>query len=621
MANPRMWKKTGKNSRCLFLKGFLSLFMAIAFSPLSSFGQGDDAFTASVSEKEVAVGRRFKVTFQLEGEGKNFRAPDFRFFDVLAGPSRSTQVQIINGNYSRKESYSYTLRPKKKGNFEIGPAKIKYKGKSLGTDPITVKVLEKSAKEKKEEEKLIDKVKEDLFIKCYVDKTKPYKGEQVTATFKLFVARNAQNYSIEQMPQFNGFWAEPIIEPKRLNVRQEVVDGKRYKTAILRKMALFPQKSGELTIDPVEMDFQVRVKTGNRKRGNDIKSFFRRQMGGYETKKIRVKSRPVQLDVKPLPTPRPENFSGLVGQFDLKSQLNKNQILAGNPVNIKLTLEGSGNLKMAQPLELDLPPDFEVYDPEEQMNLTKKGGMIGGRKTFEYLIIPRQKGQYRIDPVEISYFNPELESYESLSSDKFTLHVNRGAKGGDSTQSPHQATRESVEVMSEDIRYIKTTADNLRKKKAVFAFSPEFWTLTTSPFLLLAALAFYRIRSREVGEQVPDAASKKARKKAQKHLKASGRHLNKGDQEGFFEALSDAAWGYASDKLEIPLAELTKDHIQQALNGKIDQETTQRFLQLLDTCEQARFAPSSGNFNMKSLYEEARHLITQIEDQLKEITR
>jgi len=450
-----------------------------------------------------------------------------------------------------------------------------------------------------------------------VDERQPYQGEQLTATYKLYIGRvNIAGYQVKSVPQFNGFWKELIKDPKRINVTNEVINGKRYKTAILKKVALFPQRGGELTLDPFRMQFKVRYRDPDQER----KGFFQRGFGGgYKTKKLAIASKPVSIDVKALPPDPPSSFSGLVGNLELNSSLNKKQTMTNNPVSLTVNVSGRANLSLLQPFDLNLPPVFESYSPQVKENLSTRNNIISGRKQFEYLLIPRSPGRYKIDPVALTYFNPQQEKYVTHKTPRYTIRVNQGARGADSATDAQHKTfdQQNVEVINKEIRDINTGTGNLKKDATPFVFSGMFWTLSLAPFLLFGGLLFYRRQQFNGGGAPLDARAKKARKLAQEKLKEARIHRQSGNQEGFFEALSKALWGYAGDKMNIPMAEMTQAHIRSVFRQKgIEGSLINELLSLIDSCEQARYAPSMGQFDMEELYRKAEITILSIEHEL-----
>ena len=578
----------------------------LVFSSIAGYSQGNP-LTVEVSKNTVEVGESFIVKFKLRGDGSGFQQPRFEFFQVTG--SGETHQNIVTGNKVIKFTvYSFRVRANKAGNFEIGPASAKFNGQTVKTKPVTIKVKKPSEDEHR---KLMNKIKKDLFFKCIVDNRNPYKGEQITVTYKLYIGRRIE-FIDRKTPQFNGFWKEELKIPKGKRTQYENINGKRYKTYIISKFALFPQKTGSITIEPWKSKFKVRYKAGIDKRG-----FLRRY--SYKTKTVDISSNPVTIDVKPLPDNQPASFNGFVGNFELNSEISKKQTTANNSITLKLAVSGRGNLNMIQPFELNLPPVFESYSPNVDESIHKSSNYISGVKRFEYLLIPRSAGRYKIAPVKFTYFNPDKEKFETLTTPKYTIRVNPGVGGPETTAKAGRlaAEQNDVQVINEDIRYIRSETGNLGKNNGTFVFSASFWGLMFTPVLLLVGMIAFRNRSAANHKAQNDLRANKARKLARKQLRSAKQCMQNGNEEGFYEALSHALWGYAGDKMNIPTAEMTQDHIRDVFRDKgIEQNLVDLYLNLLNDCEQARYAPSLGNFDMNALYRKAEEAIQTIERQL-----
>lgn len=590
----------------------LKFLITLALILPSYWGIGQEgSFTASVSQKEVGKNETFKITFKLKGSGKNFQPPDFNFFDVVQRGKYFNRV-IRNNNFSKEEVREYRLKPTKKGKFEIGAASVKMNGKTVKTDPIPIKVTKKSEKDNR---KIVEKIRRKLFLKCEISDKNPYKGEQIIVTYKLYYAINGLGRPKKaQKPQFNDFWQEEIDIPKKQREKRVTVKGKQFVENKLMKVALFAQRSGELTIDPLALTYDIQYRDSrNRNRG-----FFNQ----YDVKTVTVDidSDPQKIDVKPLPRNKPSSFSGLVGKFEMNGSLNKKQTMTDDPISLTINVSGRGNLNLLQPFNLDLPPVFESYSPKVKENIGTNNRSVRGRKTMEYLLIPRSPGKYKIDPVEFTYFDPNQGKYITHKTPRYNVRVNQGAADVDSGAVAKRKTsdQKDIEVINEDIRYIKRDPGSLQKGTSNFVFSGPFWGLTIAPFLLMGGMIYYRQRMTNAPYSPVDLRAKRAQKVARKKLKTAKKHLQNDNEEGFYESLSQAMWGYAGDKMQIPMAEMMQDHVREVFEEKgVDENQIREFLGIIDNCEQARFAPSLGNFDMSSLYQKAEEVILSIERQLQ----
>lgn len=611
------------------LKRFLILSLMTWMTP-GAFGQGtDDLFTATVSKSEVGLNERFRVIFTLKGEDSGFQPPGFKDFHLLAGPNTSTTMQYINGNFSKKVSYSFILQPTRTGTFEIQPARVKHKGEELKTDPVTIKVKKGSSTHKhrphqkredkrKQSRSLKEELSGRIILRAITSKRDPYRGEQVVVTYKLYSRANIVDFSLEEMPQLNGFWSQEFDLAKKLQVKEERWNGRRFKTMVIKKVALFPQKTGKLTIDPIEMSFVARVRTKRRGRGFFDDPFFDSPfMHGYRDVKFPAKSRSVEINVNPLPAHgKPSGFDGSVGRFNLSATLDQAQTRINEPVTLKITLSGRGNIKLLSQPSVEIPPGFESYDPKVQENIHQRGNRISGRKVFEYILIPRKPGNYKISPVNFSYFDPVKEKYLTLKTREFKLNIEN--PGGTLEASSPGGRQQRLQRIGKDIRYIRGTPGNLRQQGDHFFLSIPFFSLAVAPFLLFFGLILYRNRKKEIEKDVALLRKKKANKLARKHLRKAGKLLKAQDEKGFYDEVNNALWGYVSDKLNVPRADLSKENIlNELLRREVHRATVDRLAELLNLSEQVRYAPVAGNNNAREVYRKALDLLSTIEREIK----
>jgi hypothetical protein len=584
----------------------------------------DATFTASVDKNKVSMGEQFEITFTLNGStsGSNFRPPSFNDFIILSGPNQSTSMQFINGAMSASISYSYILQPRAEGKFVIPPAFINYGGKQLKTETITIEVTKGISQQKQqsrssEQETDIGKqIGDNLFLKVTVDKAKVYQGEQITATYKIYTRVNVVNYSITKVPSLTGFWSEELEVPKQIQLSTEVVNGKQYRVGILKKTALFPQRSGTLSIDPMEVECAVQVQT--RRRSNDIfDQFFNDPFFGNVTNvNHKVRNHPLNVTVLPLPTSAvPSGFNGAVGKYSMEAWLDKRETKTNEPVTLKVKISGRGNLKLLTPPELNVTSDIEKYDPKISDNIAKQGDQIAGSRTFEYLLIPRHPGEQKISPVKFSFFDVDKKDYTTLTSSEFVLNVEKGSEA-----SPTYAvgiSKEDVKLLGEDIRFIKSETSSLRRKGENFAGSILFFILTITPFITFFGFIYFAKRLQKLQGDVALVRNRKARKLAQRRLANAKKYLEGKRKEEFYAEISKALWEYAANKLGIPPADLSIDYVRTTLENKnIQPDVINKFTSTIEMCEFARFAPSQDTVQMEKVYEETIDLISKIEEHL-----
>jgi hypothetical protein len=596
----------------------------------------DASFTASVDRNRVAMGEQFQLTFTLSGQGggSNFRPPSFNDFLVLSGPNQSTNMQIINGAVSSSVSYTYIIQPRSEGKFVIGSATINVGGKQLRSQPITIEVSKGAAAQSQQSQRqqqqggsvdISKQIGDNLFLRVSVDRSKVYQGEQITVNYKLYWRVSlAGNPSVGKVPALTGFWSEDLETPRQIQITREIVNGKQYNVAVLKKVALFPQHDGTLTIDPMEVECAVQVKT-NRRRSNDIfDQFFGNDpffndpfFGGVTTVNYKTKSQPVRITVQSLPaTGIPPGFGGAVGKYTMDAWLDKRQTTTNDAVTLRVKISGRGNLRLLEAPAVVVPPDIERYDPKISDNVSNQGDRIAGSRTFEYLLLPRHAGEQRIPPITFAYFDPEKKNYVALHSPEFVLTVEKGTEAA-----PEYATgisKEDVKLLGEDIRFIKSGNLSLRRAGELFIGSPLFVVLLFSPILGFVGFVVYAKRRERLMGNVVLLRNRKARKMAQRRLVEAKKLLTEKKKEEFYTEVSRALWGYVGDKLGIPPSDLSVDTARITLESrKVSQETVVHLTATIEQCEFARFAPSEDSLQMDGIYNDAVVLISTIEEQLR----
>jgi hypothetical protein len=582
------------------------------------------SFTASVDRNRLGQGEQMEVTFSLGGTsgGDNFQPPSFNDFAILSGPNQSTSMQIMNGSVSSSVSYSYVLQPKAPGKFTIGPATIEAGGKKLQTQPIIIEVVKGSAQPGQQAQQQggsdVDRqIGDNLLLRVKVDKTRVVQGEQITATYKIYTRVNISSYNLTKGSSLTGFWSEDLDVPKQIQLSTETINGKSYRVGILRKVALYPQRSGTLQIDPMEVVCAVQVQT--RRRSNDFfNQFFNDPFfGNVETVNHKVTSEPVSITVAPLPpTNVPAGFDGAVGKFTMEAWLDKRETKTNEAVTLKVKISGRGNLKLLQAPEVKVPPDIERYDPKISDNITHQGDEIAGSRTFEYLLIPRHAGEMKIPSIPFAYYDVEKRAYAASASPLFTLSV---AKGTDIAGGPSSGiSKEDVKLLGEDIRFIKSEDLSLRRRGETFAGSPVFFALSVSPLFAFVGFIFFAKRRERVLGDVAGLKNRKARKMAQRRLVEAKKFLHHKKKEQFYAEVSRALWGYIGDKLGIPPSDLSVELVKTALASRgVSEEAIAKLSGAIEECEYARFAPASDSLQMGGVYHQAIGIISKIEDQLR----
>lgn len=582
--------------------------------------------SASVSRNPVSTGEQFQLIFSINANGNNFTPPSLNDFVVLSGPNQSTSMQFVNGSMSQSISLTYYLQAKSEGTFTIGAASIICGGKKITSAPFVLKVVKGTSQaqgggnKQQGNDEYKQVTSDNLFIKVNVDKTSVFLGEALVATYKIYTTVNIVNYAIPKMPAFTGFWTQDMQMPAQVQLHNEVVNGITYSVGELRKVLLFPQQSGTLTLDPMEVECIARIPV-KRKQGNNPFDIFNDPFfndpffgNGARDMKVAIKSTPVKVTVKGLPSGAPSSFNGSVGRFNFESSLDKKETKTNEPVSLKIKISGKGNIKLIDAPTLNLPSDIESYDPKISENVSVSESGSSGTKTFEYLLIPRHQGTYDIEPVSFSYFDLEKKEYVSFNSPTYELKV---AKGTDETAAVSGASKADIQVLGSDIRFIKITPLRINTGGNTFYFSAQFFILLILPFILFIAAFIWRQRNRSLNSNIGLVKSRKANKMARKRLAIAGTLLQEKDKEKFYDEIFKALWGYISDKLGIPPADLSKDAAAEALrNKKVSDEAVNKIIATIDYCEFSRFAQQASGNSQEGIYKDALAVITKIEDEI-----
>ncbi|MDA7836622.1 BatD family protein [Salibacteraceae bacterium] len=585
---------------------------------LSVFSQ---SITGRINRSTVSVGDNFQVTFDIEGDGSNFSAPSFENFGVLSGPNKSSSMQWVNGEFSSSLSYSYILKAMNEGEFSIEPASVKFKSNVVQSQSIKVRVLpsrqqssaqSSTATQSKPNPQVTSKEsKEDLFLKLYVDKKQVFVGEQIIATYLLYMNTQIVNYASSR-PVFNGFYAQELEVDPSGSLVNETINGKQYTVATMKKVVLTPQKSGEITVPSLDMEMVIRVAEKQKRR-----SMFDQFFGSFKNVKVEVKSNEEKINVSRLPTQgQPRDFIGAVGEFKLNTTLDRTEVGVNEAINLTVNISGNGNLELISLPKIEFPNDFETYDPKTKQDISVTAAGTKGKRTFEYVLIPRFAGEFKLKPVSFSYFDPKTKSYKQLSSESITLNVLRTDGESLSSGGAHLAPKkENVQIIGKDIRFIKTDEPELKRKESGFYRSTLFYALSTLPFVGMGASIFLFGFFRTQNSDLNALKSKRAGGIAKKHLAKATKLLN-GENEPFYDAISLALFGYISDKLVIPFSELNREKIEETLQSKkVSSDTKEKLKKALDECEMVRFAPGiiRGKEEMLSA---SKQIIEELEDEL-----
>ena len=582
------------------------------------------SFTASAPDA-VVVGDQFRLSYTVTTQKvKDFRAPSIKGFDVLMGPSRSQQsnTQIVNGNVTSTSSitFTYILMANNAGEYTIPGASIVADGDQMVSNSVRIKVLPQdqgdsnsSSSSSTHSSSGTGVSNQDLFITASASKTNVYEQEAFVLTYKIYTRESNLQLNNAKLPDFKGFHSQEIEMTTNARWTPEHYQGRNYYTTVYRQFVLFPQQSGKLYIDPAQ--FQMTV--GKPVQSDDpFDAFFNGGSDVIEIKKS-ISTPKIAINVNPLPAGKPADFSGGVGEFNISSSINNKELKTNDAITIKLVISGTGNLKLISNPEIKFPDDFEVYDPkvDNQVRLTREG--LTGNKVIEYLAIPRHAGTYKIPGVSFSYFDIRSKSYKTLKTEEYVINVEKGAGNADQVIA-NFTNKEDLKVLGEDIRYIKQNEVTLQPKGSFFYGSMTYWLFYIIP--ALAFIIFFIIYRKQAAENanVAKMRTKKANKVATKRMKLAGKLLSENKKDAFYDEVLKALWGYISDKLNIPVSRLSKDNIEEKLrNHGVNEELIKEFLNALNDCEFARFAPGDENQAMDKVYSSSIEVISKMENSIK----
>jgi len=598
------------------------LFFALAWAGCLTLHAQD--FTAAVSKSTVGVGEQFQIDFTLNGNGNNFSPPSFSDFQNAGGPYQSSSFQSVNGVNSQSITLTYVLIPRKEGTFTIGSATIHSGGKTLSSNSVTIKVVKAGASAQQnttakqgsssssQGSMSDDQVKQNLFIRVIPEKTKVYQGEAIPITIKVYSRVELQGFQDATMPDYTGFYCENVPQKGQMSLTRENVNGVAYQAVVFKQSVIFPQHAGKLKIDPATAQCVVMERVKN----NDPNDIFGQFFGSVKKAVYTIKSEPIIIDVMPLPHTDKE-FSGMVGHITIKSTLDKSTVKANDAVNLNVTVSGDGELKLIDSIPFKFPVDFDHYDAKIKDNLNVTPSGVSGSRNFSYLIIPRHQGNFKIPPVDFTYFDPGKKSYVTLNIPEMGLDVAKGDNNSAAVTVNAPVNKEDVKVLGSDIRYIHTGHMPAYQSDDYFLYSLPFYAGIFSPLFGFIVFLFARRRYIELHKDAVGLKQRGATRMAKKRLKTANSFIASNNKEKFYDELHTAINSYLSDKFTIPVADLSRETVTNKLTEKsVSTETLQQLSTVLDNCEFARYAPASVTGNLNEVYESAVTLITKLEDEI-----
>ena len=580
---------------------------------------------------QAEVGDRIRISYVVNtNDVEDFQVKDFPGFRVLYGPSTSSQssFSMVNGKTTHNSSitFTYMVQPTEEGVLEIPTAVVIVKGKSYSSKTGQIEVLpssntstNNSSGNNNEQEEPVDEQPQrsnkssigdkDLYIDVTASKTSVYEQEAVLLTYKLYTLVNIQQLSGE-MPELDGYHVQEIDSKAQMSLKYERINGRNYGTAVWRQYVIYPQKTGKLTVPPIEFEAQIEIHNTSM---DPFDIFF----GGGSLSQLvqkKIKTPSVDIDVKALPSPRPENFNGAVGSYQITGSLTPQQLNANDATTLRLVVNGVGNMKLMKSPIVKFPKDFEVYDPKKDDKTVHTAQGAKGSVIYDYIVVPRHGGKYNIPPVEFCYFDTDKQSYQTLKTDSFQISV---AKAVNESHVSSNA-QEDLKVLGNDIHFIKLDKFQVDDSDNTFFTSSTYKLIYI--ILLLVFIVVSMIFQRYIKASSNHARNKvkKAGKAANKRLRLAEKLMHERNSEQFYDEVMKALLGYAGDKLNIRTADLNKENVKKALIKKnVDAEVIDNYLDIVAQCEFARFAPGDPAAMMDKIFTEASEAINKLDSIIK----
>lgn len=608
-------------------KILLTLTLFVATFACRTVQAEELTFTAD-APNAVVMGETFRLSYTVNTHNaKSFRVGNITDFDILSGPNRSSSMSSTSVNGVRTTSHTLTftciLRPKREGTFTIPSATITAEGKLLTSKELTVRVLPPDQQRSQQSSSqgrgattsqsgnISD---EDLFIVAMVNKKNVYEQEAILLTYKIYTAVNLTNVS-GKMPDLKGFHSQEVEMPKgNREFQLEHYNGRNYRTIVWSQYVLFPQHSGQLEIPSITFEGTVAQRVQSY---DPFEAFFN---GGssYVNVQKPIRTPKLTIDVSPLPSGRPASYYGGVGDFNISSSISSTELKEDEAVTLKLVVSGTGNMKLIKTPEVKFPADFEVYDPKVDNKFTLKAGGLSGNKVIEYLAIPRHGGSYTIPPVEFTYFDVENGSYKTLTTPEYTLDVAKGSGSVSGATPIGYVSKEELRLLGQDIRYINLKDAHYHAKGRFFFGTIGYWLWYIIPFTaFIVIIIVYRKQAVE-SANIAKVKTKKASKVATRRLKVAKQKMQEKDKAGFYDEVLKALWGYLSDKLSMPVSELSKENIAAKLTMcQVPGELVEECVALIGECEFARYAPTLSGYADEKVYGKVAALMNRLENAIK----
>ena len=581
-------------------------YIFFVLAVISNINAQDNAvtFEAVLTKKSLGINENLRVDFKMNKDGDNFTPPSFKGFTVVGGPNQSVSNMWVNGKRTFSKTYSYFLSPTKKGSLTIGQATIEIENNIYKTLPVKISVSE-SVTVSKDPNDPSYVVNENLHLVAEISNSSPYLNEGISIVYKLYYSPqiNVTNVGEIETPEFENFWSQNIKIP-RLQIERGSFKGDNYNFVTWKKTVLYPQKSGKLEILPLSLDVSVDVPTNRR-------DFFGNRIYNQVSKKVTAGKR--SINVKALPINAPESFKGAVGKFEIKLNTNKTELNASESLQATIKISGNGNLKLFSPPSIQVPSSLEKYDPEYNEKVSTSLVGMKGFISNTYTLVPQFQGKYPINSVEFTFFNPQLNKYESINSDEIIINVLEGPMSLDesNTNIPNTETIKNILPSINQFKFIKTESDFVKINSKPFIYSISFYSILIFPILLILILLIFFKSKNISSSKLKESNSRRANKLAKKYLSDARKNLD--NKDVFYIALEKALHNFLKSKFSIETFDYSKEKIYNLLLRKeIEKESLELFIKLIENCEFARFTPAS-NVAINNDYENAVQVITEID--------
>lgn len=572
-----------------------------------SAAYGQDVAVTANAPSTVKSGQAFRIEYTLNVQGAQLGQPDLTGLDYY-GASTSQSVSIVNGSMTVKYSVYYTVAAPKAGTYKIPPVTAEYNGKTYKSKELVITAQDnpqqnqaqnQGGSQNQQQSQAEEQVSGsgNLFIDVNVNKKEVYVGQHIVLSAGFYSRYNIQEIADTKLPSYNGFWVKEISTPSRITLQQKLINGVPYSYGLLHKKVLIPQRAGELVIEPYSIDFITRE-------------------GFWDSYKRTGKSTAKTIKVKQLPSPKPDNFGGAVGSFNISMTADKEEVKLDDPLTIKVTLTGNGNIQLCEAPKVDIPSAFEAFPPKSAENIKTDDNGMSGTRTFSYVAIARQPGEITIPAVKFSYFDLASKSYKTVSTNELTIKIT-GERDSTATAFTGGVIKSDVENLGSDIRFIKQGFE-LKSKKFGFFNSFEFWMIILVLALAFTAVILLRLQQIKNNANLAAVKNRKAGRTSRKRLKKAAEYMKQNKKDEFYEEVLNALWGYLGDKLEMPASELTRDNVVEKLGDKgVSKDAVEPFVNTLNDCEFERYAPSGLARPLQDMYTRAAEAIEQMENNIK----